>query len=73
MRKRLVFRVDDVGYTPAYDMGAFKAFECGIASSADVDVYKRQQLAGLIVNGVIGLACLALATPLLSGNNLMAD
>lgn len=31
------------------------------------------QLAGLIVNGVIGLACLALATPLLSGNNLMAD
>lgn len=36
MRKRLVFRVDDVGYTPAYDMGAFKAFECGIASSADV-------------------------------------
>ena len=31
------------------------------------------QLAGLIVNGVIRLACLALATPLLSGNNLMAD
>lgn len=31
------------------------------------------QLAGLAVNGLIGLACLALATPLLSGNNLMAD
>lgn len=31
------------------------------------------QLAGLTVNGLVGLACLALATPLLSGNNLMAD
>lgn len=36
MRKRLVFRIDDIGYTPAYDMGAFKVFECGIGSSADV-------------------------------------
>ena len=36
MKKRLVFRVDDVGYTPVYDMGAFKVFECGIGSSADV-------------------------------------
>lgn len=36
MRKRLVFRVDDIGYTPAYDMGAFKVFECGIGTSADV-------------------------------------
>lgn len=31
------------------------------------------QLAGLAVNSLVGLACLALATPLLSGNNLMAD
>ena len=36
MRKRLVFRVDDLGYTPAYDMGAYRAFDCGVASSADV-------------------------------------
>ena len=36
MRKRLVFRVDDIGYTPAYDIGAFKVFECGIGTSADV-------------------------------------
>ena len=36
MRKRLVFRIDDVGYTPAYEMGAFKVFDCGIGSSADV-------------------------------------
>ena len=31
------------------------------------------QLGGLLVNGLVGLACLALAAPLLSGNNLMAD
>lgn len=36
MRKRLVFRVDDIGYTPVYDMGAKKVFEAGIGSSADV-------------------------------------
>ena len=45
MRKRLVFRVDDVGYTPAYDMGAFKAFECGIASSADVMFHSPDTIA----------------------------
>ena len=38
MKKRLVFRVDDVGYTPVYDMGAFKVFECGISGSADCNV-----------------------------------
>ena len=36
MRKRLVFRVDDVGYTPIYDLGVMKAFDSGIGSSADV-------------------------------------
>lgn len=36
MRKRLIYRADDIGYTPAYDMGALKAFEAEIASSADV-------------------------------------
>ena len=36
MRKRLVFRVDDVGYTPCYDMGVYKAFNEGTGSSADV-------------------------------------
>ena len=36
MRKRLVFRVDDVGYTPVYDLGAFKVFDEGISGSADV-------------------------------------
>lgn len=36
MRKRLIFRIDDVGYTPAYDMGAFRVFDAGVGSSADV-------------------------------------
>ena len=36
MRKRLVFRVDDVGYTPIYDLGVMEAFNAGIGSSADV-------------------------------------
>lgn len=36
MRKRLVFRCDDVGYTEAYDLGVFKVFDAGIGSSADV-------------------------------------
>lgn len=36
MRKRLVFRVDDIGYTEAYDLGAFKVLETGVGSSADV-------------------------------------
>ena len=36
MRKRLIFRVDDVGYTPVYDLGVYKVFEAGIGSSADV-------------------------------------
>lgn len=36
MRKRLVFRVDDIGYTEAYDLGVFKVLDGGIGSSADV-------------------------------------
>ena len=36
MRKRLVFRVDDVGYTPIYDLGVMEAFKSGVGSSADV-------------------------------------
>ena len=36
MRKRLIFRVDDLGYTQAYDLGAVRAFDEGIASSADI-------------------------------------
>ena len=36
MRKRLVYRADDVGYTEAFDLGIYKAFEEGIATSADV-------------------------------------
>lgn len=36
MRKRLVYRADDMGYTEAFDLGAIRAFEEGIASSADV-------------------------------------
>lgn len=36
MRKRLIFRVDDLGYTEAYDLGAVRAFDEGIASSADI-------------------------------------
>lgn len=36
MRKRLIFRVDDMGYTEAYDLGAVRAFDEGIASSADI-------------------------------------
>ncbi|MBE6103920.1 MAG: ChbG/HpnK family deacetylase [Erysipelotrichaceae bacterium] len=36
MRKRLVYRADDVGYTEAFDLGIYKAFDEGIATSADV-------------------------------------
>ena len=36
MRKRLVYRADDVGYTEAFDLGIYQAFDQGIASSADV-------------------------------------
>lgn len=36
MRKRLIFRVDDLGYTPGYDAGAERAFEEGVGTSADV-------------------------------------
>ena len=36
MRKRLVYRADDVGYTEAFDLGIYEAFEKGIATSADV-------------------------------------
>ena len=36
MRKRLVYRCDDIGYTKAFDMGAFKALDEGIGTSADV-------------------------------------
>ncbi|MBR0138428.1 MAG: ChbG/HpnK family deacetylase [Erysipelotrichaceae bacterium] len=36
MRKRLVFRADDIGYTESFDLGAFKAIDEGYATSADV-------------------------------------
>ena len=36
MRKRLVYRADDIGYTLAFDLGAFKAMDEGIVTSADV-------------------------------------
>ena len=36
MRKRLVYRIDDVGYTEVYDMGIKKVIESGIGCSADV-------------------------------------
>lgn len=36
MRKRLVYRADDIGYTSVFDKGAYRAFEEGIATSADV-------------------------------------
>ncbi len=36
MRKRMVYRADDIGYTEAFDLGAFKAIENGIVTSADV-------------------------------------
>ncbi|MBE6103633.1 MAG: ChbG/HpnK family deacetylase [Erysipelotrichaceae bacterium] len=36
MRKRLIFRVDDVGYTEAYDMGINIVFDKGIGSAADI-------------------------------------
>ncbi len=36
MRKRLVFRVDDCGYTPIYDLGVQRALTEGVGSSADV-------------------------------------
>ena len=36
MEKKLVYRCDDIGYTEAFDMGAFKALTEGIGTSADV-------------------------------------
>ena len=36
MRKRLVVREDDVGYTLAFDLGAFRAIDEGIVTAADV-------------------------------------
>ena len=36
MRKRLVYRADDIGYTETFDAGALKAIDQGIATSADV-------------------------------------
>ena len=36
MRKRLIYRADDIGYTLAFDLGAFKAIDEGIVTAADV-------------------------------------
>ncbi|MCR4950992.1 MAG: ChbG/HpnK family deacetylase [Solobacterium sp.] len=36
MRKRLIYRCDDVGYSEAYDLGVFRVLESGIGCSADV-------------------------------------
>lgn len=36
MRKRLVYRADDIGYTKTFNDGAFKAMKEGIVTSADV-------------------------------------
>lgn len=36
MRKRLVYRADDIGYSRTFNDGAFKAMEEGIVTSADV-------------------------------------
>ena len=36
MRKRLVYRCDDVGYTKTYDEGIFNVLDSGIGCSADV-------------------------------------
>ena len=36
MRKRLIYRCDDVGYTEAYDLGIFKVIDANIGCSADV-------------------------------------
>ena len=36
MRKRLVYRADDIGYTRTFDLGAFQGMDEGIVTSADV-------------------------------------
>ncbi|MBQ1826971.1 MAG: ChbG/HpnK family deacetylase [Erysipelotrichaceae bacterium] len=36
MRKRLIYRCDDVGYTKTYDEGIFNVLDSGIGCSADV-------------------------------------
>lgn len=36
MRYKLIIRTDDVGYTPVHDMGVWKTYEEGYATSADV-------------------------------------
>ena len=36
MRKRLIVRADDVGYTELYDLGVYKAIQEGVVTAADV-------------------------------------
>lgn len=36
MGRKIVVRVDDVGYTPVNDMGAFEVFDKGVGTAADV-------------------------------------
>ena len=36
MRKRLVYRADDVGYTHVFNEGTFLALDKGIVTSVDV-------------------------------------
>ena len=36
MIKKIVIRIDDVGYTPINDIGAFEVFEHGVGTAADV-------------------------------------
>lgn len=36
MRKRLIYRCDDVGYTESFDKGTFNVIDAGIGCSADV-------------------------------------
>ena len=41
MRKRLIYRCDDVGYTEAYDLGIYRVLDSGIGCSADVMLDSR--------------------------------
>ena len=49
MRKRLVYRCDDVGYTEAFDMGAFKVLDEGIGTAADVMFDNRHAREALLM------------------------
>ncbi|MGN1343547.1 MAG: ChbG/HpnK family deacetylase [Traorella sp.] len=47
MRKRLIYRCDDVGYTSIYDQGIFNVIDAGIGCSADIMLDAKDAITAL--------------------------